>query len=222
MSSTNFTNGVTLTDADWFNDVNRLHYTILGDPADLAAVKTTVVTAAAGGAMVLIQTQAASNSATIDFTTGINSTYRRYMILIDSLVPQTDATTLFMRVSEDAGANWKAGLSDYTWGIVNVSATAEAQSGDAADSEMEITGASAGTGTGESLDAEVTFTNPAGAVLYKKFRWNASLYSSAPATLAVEGNGVYLSANAINGVRFLMSSGNIVSGSFSLYGIRTS
>lgn len=33
MSDTTFTNGVTLTDADWFNDVNRLHYTIFGDPA---------------------------------------------------------------------------------------------------------------------------------------------------------------------------------------------
>lgn len=33
MSDTTFTNAVTLTDADWFNDVNRLHYTIFGDPA---------------------------------------------------------------------------------------------------------------------------------------------------------------------------------------------
>lgn len=37
MSSTTFTNGVTLTDEDWFNDLNRLHYTIFSDPADLAA-----------------------------------------------------------------------------------------------------------------------------------------------------------------------------------------
>lgn len=34
MSDTSFTNGVTLTDSDWFNDVNRLHYTIFGDPAN--------------------------------------------------------------------------------------------------------------------------------------------------------------------------------------------
>lgn len=42
MADTSFTNGVTLTDADWFNDVNRLHYTILGDPADAAAVRTSL------------------------------------------------------------------------------------------------------------------------------------------------------------------------------------
>lgn len=39
MSSTVFVNGVTLSDDDWFNDVNRLHYTIFGDPATLAAAR---------------------------------------------------------------------------------------------------------------------------------------------------------------------------------------
>lgn len=37
MSSTTFVNGVTLTDSDWFQDVDRLHYTIFGDPASGAA-----------------------------------------------------------------------------------------------------------------------------------------------------------------------------------------
>ena len=48
MASTVFTNNVTLTDADWFNDLNRLHYAILGDPADAAAVKTALGAAASG------------------------------------------------------------------------------------------------------------------------------------------------------------------------------
>ena len=42
MADTTFTNSVTLTDAEWFNDLNRLHYTILGDPASLAALLTTI------------------------------------------------------------------------------------------------------------------------------------------------------------------------------------
>lgn len=39
MSDTVFTNNVTLTDADWFNDVNRLHYTIFADPSSLGAAQ---------------------------------------------------------------------------------------------------------------------------------------------------------------------------------------
>lgn len=38
-------NGVTLTDSDWFNDVNRLHYTIFNDPATGAAGFGTVINA---------------------------------------------------------------------------------------------------------------------------------------------------------------------------------
>lgn len=39
MADTTFVDGTTLSAADWFNDLNRLHYTILSDPADVAAVK---------------------------------------------------------------------------------------------------------------------------------------------------------------------------------------
>lgn len=42
MADTTFIDGSTLTTADWFNDLNRLHYTIFGDPADVAAVKDTL------------------------------------------------------------------------------------------------------------------------------------------------------------------------------------
>ena len=45
MTDTVFVNTVTLTDEDWFNDVNRLHYTILSDPASLSAVKATILAA---------------------------------------------------------------------------------------------------------------------------------------------------------------------------------
>lgn len=40
MTTTVFVNGATLTDADWFNDLNRLHYIILNDPTDASAVRT--------------------------------------------------------------------------------------------------------------------------------------------------------------------------------------
>lgn len=59
MSDTTFTNGVVLTDDDWFNDVNRLHYTIFGDPANLAAVRTTLAASdtAAGTLEIAVQSE---------------------------------------------------------------------------------------------------------------------------------------------------------------------
>jgi len=48
MADTAFTNGVTLTDSDWFNDVNRIVYTILADAANAAAARTALAAAASG------------------------------------------------------------------------------------------------------------------------------------------------------------------------------
>lgn len=45
MADTTFVDGVTVTAADWFNDLNRLHYTLLGDPTTVAAVRTALAVA---------------------------------------------------------------------------------------------------------------------------------------------------------------------------------
>lgn len=58
MTSTVFVNGVTLTDDDWFNDVNRLHYTILGDPASVAAVNSALGGFTTGDVKLTIKTTA--------------------------------------------------------------------------------------------------------------------------------------------------------------------
>lgn len=48
MADTTYVNGVTLTDADWFNDVNRLHYTIFLDPSTLSSAKTSLAMGGVG------------------------------------------------------------------------------------------------------------------------------------------------------------------------------
>lgn len=55
MSDTTYVDGVTLLTADTMNDLNRLHYTIFGDPATLLALQNTVIPArgyVSGGTMV--------------------------------------------------------------------------------------------------------------------------------------------------------------------------
>lgn len=45
MSDTTYVDGSTLLTADTMNDLNRLHYTILGDPANAAAARTSLAAA---------------------------------------------------------------------------------------------------------------------------------------------------------------------------------
>jgi len=74
MSSTTFANGVTLTDEDWFNDVNRLHYVIYGDPTNLASAQAAFYSATVGAAAIFANLQALSFSASAGAANALNVT----------------------------------------------------------------------------------------------------------------------------------------------------
>lgn len=68
MADTTFVNGVTLTDADWFNDVNRLHYTIFSDPANAVTALANLSAVPPGQGILLngqIVTSVGSNALTV-------------------------------------------------------------------------------------------------------------------------------------------------------------
>ena len=54
-----------------------------------------------GGALVLISEQTASSSANISFTSGIDSTYKEYIIKIINAHPQTDDKNLTFSFTSD-------------------------------------------------------------------------------------------------------------------------
>ncbi len=94
MSDTTFVNAVTLTDADWFNDVNRLHYTIFGDPANAAAALTSL-----GG----VSASAASITGTLELTGDISPT--QITANQNDYNPTGLSTATVLRLSTDASRN---------------------------------------------------------------------------------------------------------------------
>lgn len=169
----------------------------------------------------LLTAAAASASATIEFTSKINSTYDEYVILVNDLVPATNATNLLLQVSENAGVAWKSGASDYEigragWGSVTTITTGQ---------QVNATGLTlaASLSNTQVLSAEIRIKSPANTGKFKNISSHCTYYTSAPEAFGAVMAGVYKgSTNAINGIRFSMSSGNIASGNFVLYGIRKS
>jgi hypothetical protein len=129
MSSTTFTNGVTLTDEDWFNDVNRLHYTIFGDPADLGAAFGRIASltestspnptadygvvwdaSASAGRKVLLSrfgfptldTEKSASGATVDFT-GIPSWAKRIEVMFAG-VSTNGTSNILIQLGDSGGA----------------------------------------------------------------------------------------------------------------------
>ena len=84
----------------------------------ILAVTNPSAPAYAGSSLALIQSQSASASAQVDFTSGITSAYSEYVLKMIDVVPATNGTNLNFRVSEDGGATFKAGASDYAYTCV--------------------------------------------------------------------------------------------------------
>lgn len=165
---------------------------------------------------VLIQTQSASSSATIDFTTGIDSTFDVYEVDVLEAVPSTDDVNLYVRVSEDSGSTWKSGGTDYYTQNATTSAF-DPQNGVGAGNAISNVASESG------YSANIRFIKLAGTSSNKSIFVTGAVYRIATGGAPAIGNtyGAYVgTTNAVNGIRFLMSSGNIASGTFNLYGIK--
>lgn len=175
-----------------------------------------------GASMVLLATAAAANSATVDFISGITSTYDEYVVTLTNVIPATDAAQIWLRVSEDGGGTFKAGATDYaSTRVAQTDNNAPTGAGSTGDAKIVM---AAALSNSKPYCGEVRFWAPAGTAVNKMFKFTSSYLTSAGTTIAsVDGSGVFqLDTNAINGLRFMMGAGNITSGNFALYGLRKS
>ena len=169
----------------------------------------------------LIESQTASSSSSIVFTSSINSTYSTYKFILTAVAPATDAVNLLMRTSTDGGVGYDSGASDYAWIWEVISMTtspSQVLAGDDADTAMTI-GATLGTGTQEIIDVEITLFNPS-STNYTRMTNQGTLRNASGTDYMVNGSGKRLSAADVDAVQILKSSGNISSGIFKMYGIR--
>ena len=171
----------------------------------------------AAGMMQLIQTISASNDATIDFT-GIDGTYDVYFITGTNLVPAVDNNDFYVRTS--IASSFKSGASDYSWDYFAFNVGGTGNVVDASDSEIEILRA-IGNDAGRSMSFNLYLHGPSNTALNKKLLYKASGTTTAGVLQSNTGSGTYLGGTqAIDGIRFLFSGGNIASGEISLYGIK--
>lgn len=187
-----------------------------------ASNSITLDTISTGDDFDLITTSTASASSSIDFT-GLSSTYRCYVVQITDFAPATDDTIMYFRTSTDSGSSYDSGASNYTWnqnGVDNDGTIKNGQSGGA--TEIEIIGRTndgIGGATNETHSAIVYIFNPSSASYQRVICIAQYVRSNGSGWYTVQG-GQRLSTTAVDAVRFIMSSGNIASGTFKLFGLK--
>jgi hypothetical protein len=175
-----------------------------------------------GGSFVLVEQHTATNSASLNFTTGISSTYDDYQIELLNVVPVSNAVNLIMRMSTDGGATYDSG-SNYFWDALSWRAGSGTVNAGGTDTSIGLTAAnslSISNATTMGASFSLNFFQPLSTTLYKQVRGKGMmLFQDGSTRVMLEVGGQYTSTTAVNAFQFLMSSGNISSGTIRLYGL---
>ena len=181
----------------------------------LACLGTAMVNDPDPGSWAKLGTEIANNDATINFT-DLSGGYQDFKVIGSSVVPVTDTAALITRIS--IAAAFKSGASDYEWNKAELDSGAWSASQDLTDTGISMM-ADCGSASGESMAFELFLSDPAGTALRKQIRTKSWGEDSKGDNTLTETAGMYDQAtSAVDGIQFLFSTGNIESGTFTLYG----
>jgi hypothetical protein len=187
--------------------------------ANVTAYNASVAT----GNMVLISSQTASNSASISFTTGIDSTYKEYQFWFIDIHPRTDNINFTFNLSTDSGSNYNVTKTTTLFQAYHNEAGTDSLLGYVTSLDLAQSTAfqslnfEAGNVADENGCGTMSLFNPASTTYVKHFISNLTNTNnnySQNHFLAGYGN----TTSAVNAVQFKMSSGNF-DGTILMYGI---
>ena len=176
-----------------------------------------------GGSLTHISTQTASSSATLSFTSGIDSTYDAYCFKFINLHPATDDVKLVFQGSTDGGSNYNVTMTNtYFIATHNEAGTTAslAYAGDddqAQGTSFQRLNESTGADNDQSVCAEFLLYAPSDTTFVKHFMSRSpSQFDRVTDTYCA---GYFNTTSAINAMQFKFNSGNIDAGSIKLYGV---
>ena len=201
-------------------------------PAGITNASVSAVTSFANAAnpanLVLISTQTASASATISFTTGLDSTYDEYIFKFIDIHPATDDVEFQFNMSTDSGSNYNVTKTTTFFRSAhtedNTVADLEYRTGEdlAQSTAFQNLSPFIGNGADEQVSGTLTLFNPASTTYVKHFISvsNGYIFSNGSFNAFVAGYGN--TTSAVNAIQFKMNSGNIDDGVIKLYGVKKS
>ena len=180
------------------------------------------------GKMTLISSQTASGSASIEFTSGIDSTYPIYRFEFINLHPATNNVNLNINFSSDSGSNYNVTKTTTFFDAFHTESDSSTGFGyrsgnDLAQSTGEVLlnyNIGAGNENDESSCGEMFLFAPSSTTFVKHFMIVNQSNTHASYSLNEFSAGYCNTTSVVDGVRFKMSSGNIDSGTIKLYGIK--
>jgi len=184
--------------------------------------------------LTFLSSQTASTSSSIDFTSGIDGTYNEYLFTIVNFKPVTDEKRLCFQV--DTGTNtaydqtitstaFSAGQSQSAgWTDLNYEANMDQKEGDDALQPISYSGES-NTYADMTVSGELKLYAPNDGTYVKHFvgstnvKYTNNNTDAQTYSISLHTAGYVNITTALTRVRFASESGNIFTGTFTLYGV---
>ena len=191
---------------------------------------TAITSLASGGSaksLILLATETASSSATVSFTSNIDSTYSEYVFKFIDIHSSADGPMFEFNMSADSGSNYNVTKTRTNFYAVNPEDGGSTEFGYDGGSDIAqgtgfqrlIGGASSGSDNDQSAVGYLHLYNPSSTTFVKHFmsRTNTIINSDKSCDSYIAGYGN--TTSAIDAIQFKFSSGNIDAGTFKLYGV---
>ena len=176
-----------------------------------------------GGSLKLISTQTASSSATLSFTSGIDSTYKEYVFKFINVHGASTSDFTF-NASADSGSNYNVTKTSTYFkahhneddGETDLSYNTSADLAQATGFQRinGIVNDNDGSGSGT-----IHLFDPSNTTFVKHFIGVSNAMTTTPYTQNAFIGGYFNTTSAIDAVQFKFSSGNIDSGVIKMYGV---
>ena len=186
------------------------------------------VNSAFEGNLVLLNTQTASGSASVSFTTGIDSTYDVYMFKFININPATDAVQFTFQTSTDGGSNYNITTTSTYFQAYNEEGgaggalTYQAAQDQAQGTAYQPLGNTWGNASDECGAGELHLFTPFNTTYVKHYYATIQGYDgSSGGNNYAQNNyiaGYFNTTTALNAISFKMSSGNF-DGIIKMYGL---
>ena len=184
-----------------------------------------VKASSAGGVWNLIETLTASSDATLDFTSGIDSTYDEYVFKFINIHPETNNQDIQFNASIDGGSNYNVTKTSTTWQAQHDEADSETALQYNTDRDLvQGTGAQRfslqiGNANDECVVGTLHIFSPSDTTFVKHYSAIVNGYNGSDYSQQLFTGGYMNTTSAVDAIQFSFQSGDIDAGSISLYGI---
>jgi len=186
---------------------------------------TTKPSGLSGGALNLISTQTASSSSTISFTSGIDSTYDKYVFKFYDIHPATDSADFTFQVDTGTNTSYNQTMTTTVFRAYHTEADDAAaldyDSGrdQAQGTAFQILAHEVGNDNDSSVVGDLHLFNPSSDTFVKHFISTINEHHSYSMSVNKFNAGYINTTTPLTRVQFKFSSGNIDSGVIKLYGV---